>query len=356
MLDVIPELGQMFLVGFEGLSVDRNHWIVESLEDDCLGGVILFDRNIDGTRQNIESPAQLVDLVGNLKQHAENPLFVAVDQEGGQVCRLKHSDGFPETVSAAGVSRTTNLEDAVELMDGIACTLAAHGINLNLAPVVDLAVNPDNPIISRYDRSFGKDIDKVVKYASLFIQAHHRRGIACCLKHFPGHGSSNQDSHLGFVDITECWQKQELEPYRKLIAAELADAVMTAHVLHRQLAPEGLPATLSRPVLNGLLRTQLGFGGLVVSDDLQMKAISDRWNLEQAVQMAVLAGVDLIIIGNNLIRERNVVARGIRAVEKLLAEGRTDKARIMESLERIRILKAKISGEIAWKGSRPTTR
>ncbi|MDH3330077.1 MAG: hypothetical protein OEM01_12660 [Desulfobulbaceae bacterium] len=348
-----PDLGQMFMVGFDGLSIGPEHWIAESIVHDRLGGVILFDRNIDGSRQNIESPDQLFELTASLQQYAEIPLLIATDQEGGQVCRLKVSDGFPASYSAGYLSKCLNLTDAAARMEELTVTLASHGINLNLAPVVDLAINPENPIISRYDRSFGQDIDQVVQFAALFIEAHHSRGVACCLKHFPGHGSSTEDSHLGFVDITDCWQKQELEPYKKLFAAGFTDAVMTAHVVHRELDPEGLPATLSKIILDELLRKELGFTGVTISDDLQMKAISSRWNLEEAVQMSVLAGVDLLIIGNNLIRQKDVVSRGIRVIEKMLAAGQVDEKQLRGSLERISALKKKIAGEKKWQDSRP---
>ncbi|MDW7771701.1 MAG: glycoside hydrolase family 3 N-terminal domain-containing protein [Desulfobulbaceae bacterium] len=355
MQSIIPDLGQMFLVGFEGSTIRHDHWIAESIIDECLGGVILFDKSIDGSRRNIESSGQLLDLISTLQGFAEIPLFIAIDQEGGQVSRLKESDGFPATRSAGFLSRQPDPAEAAAWMEMMATTLALHGINLNLAPVVDLDINPENPIISRYERSYGKDVDLVVRYASMFIEAHHRHGVACCLKHFPGHGSSREDSHLGFVDITDCWQERELEPYKRLFAAGIADAVMTAHVIHRGLDPQSLPATLSGNMLNSLLRRELGFSGLIVSDDLQMKAISKRWNLEEAVQMAVLAGVDLIVIGNNLALEKDVAARGIRAIEKLLADGRIDEERLYASLERIGALKKKIAGEEAWKNDRPTT-
>lgn len=350
----MPDLGQMFLAGFDGLSVAPGHPVVRAIQQDRLGGVILFDRNIDGSRQNIVSSAQLRELTSALQEYAEAPLFIATDQEGGRVCRLKEEDGFPPSFSAGSLG-SGNHADAGRLMEEMAANLAAHGINLNLAPVVDLAINPANPIINRYERSFGRDADLVARYAAQFIDRHHRRGVACCLKHFPGHGSSNDDSHLGFVDITDCWLELELEPYKKLFAAGVADAVMTAHVVHRGLDPQGLPATLSGTVLGRLLRRDLGFQGVIMSDDLQMKAISGRWNLEKAVQMAVLAGVDLIIVGNNLIREEDVARRGIRAIEELLAAGRIEERQLAASLARIAVLKKKIAGEKPWKDNRPTT-
>ena len=215
-------------------------------------------------------------------------------------------------------------------------------------------LHPANPIISLHKRSFGLDAALVVRHAMQFIEAHHRHGVACCLKHFPGHGSSTKDSHLGFVDITDCWQEQELEPYKQLFASGFDDAVMTAHVIQRELDPKGMPATLSRVILK-LLKEKLGFSGVTVSDDLQMKAITSRWGFEEAIQTAVLAGVDLIIVGNNLIRQKDVLEQGIGAIEKLIHEGRVEEQQIQASLARIHHLKQKIAGERPWKDSRPTT-
>lgn len=347
------DIGQMFLVGFDGLTVDENHPIVKAVERHRLGGVILFDRNVDGSRQNIASPAQLAELTGTLQRYAEIPLLVATDQEGGRVCRLKEEDGFPAAVSARQLGERGNGETTYRHAGRIASILAACGINMNLAPVVDLDLNPKNPIIGRYERSFGRETGQVVSQAAAFIRAHHERGIACCLKHFPGHGSAAADSHLGFVDITEQWREVELEPYAELFGAGLADSVMTAHVVNRRLDSRGLPATLSDAVISGLLRGRLGFNGVVVSDDLQMKAISSRWGFAEAVRQAVLAGVDLLLIGNNLVRETDVVARGIKAVEQLLDGKDLDGERLTAVMRRITVLKGKISGEIPWTDSQP---
>ncbi|NOX80972.1 MAG: hypothetical protein GXP57_07790 [Deltaproteobacteria bacterium] len=221
--------------------------------------------------------------------------------------------------------------------------------------MVDLDLNPDNPIISRYERSFGAEPGPVVLHAAAFIAAHHARGVACCLKHFPGHGSSGGDSHLGFVDSSECWQEIELEPYLRLFQTGFADAVMTAHVVQRGLDPRGLPATLSGPMVGGLLRGRLGFTGVVVSDDLQMRAITEKWSYEEAVQMAVLAGVDLLIVGNNLLRRENVVAEGVRAIERLLDSNRIEEEVLRAAIRRVSLLKQKIAGEVPWTKNGPMT-
>lgn len=349
------KLGQMFLVGFDGLSVGKGHPIVEAIRREHLGGVILFDRNVDGSRQNISSPDQLRALTDNLREYGGESLLIAVDQEGGKVCRLKERDGFPPTASAGELTATGDSGKVEREAAAIAATLRRCGINYNLAPVVDLSLNPDNPIIARYERSFGSKPQQVISAAARFIAAHHREGVACCLKHFPGHGSASGDSHLGFVDITGCWQETELEPFGALIAAGIADSVMTAHVVHRGLDPLARPATLSPTMVRELLRSRLGFEGVVVSDDLQMKAISDVWGFEEAVQQAVLAGVDLMIIGNNMAREKNITARGIRAVAGLIDSGRLEESAVRASLVRIDSLKQNITGGKPWQSTQPTT-
>jgi beta-N-acetylhexosaminidase len=222
----------------------------------------------------------------------------------------------------------------------MAAVLARHGISLNLAPVSDLNLNLDNPIISRYGRSFGSDPDAAAAHCSAFIKAHHEQGIACCLKHFPGHGSARGDSHLGFVDITNDWNETELEPYKKLFQAGFTDAVMTAHVIHYGLDPSGLPATLS-PVMLGMLRRDLGFDGVIITDDLQMKAITDRYGFREAVRLAVLAGADLMTAGNNLVRNPDALSQGVAAVQELLDQGRISADRIQTSLQRISALQQK---------------
>ncbi len=347
------DIGQMFMVGFDGCVVARDHPVCRAVAAQGLGGVILFDRNVDGRVQNIRDPRQLRELTRDLQACADGRLLIAVDQEGGRVCRLKPAAGFP-VMAAAGELGTMEPTETARHAGRMAAALAGCGINLNLAPVVDLDLNPDNPVIGRYQRSFGSEPDQVIRHARAFIRAHHEHGIACCLKHFPGHGSAGADSHLGFVDSTDCWQAAELEPFRALVREGLADAVMTAHVVQRHLDPGGLPATLSARIIGDLLRRRLGFAGVVISDDLQMRAITDRWGFAEAVAMAVQAGVDLVIVGNNLVRQAGAVEEGIRAVEELVARGRIRAERVRDSIGRIRALKQKIAGEQPWKNDPAT--
>jgi beta-N-acetylhexosaminidase len=346
-LCLAEQIAQMFVVGFRGCALTDDHWLTGALERNPPGGVILFDRNVDRSVQNIDSPPQLAALTAVLQQRSRTPLLITIDQEGGMVCRLKEKNGFQPTLSAARLA-ALGLEDTFRHSEQLAAELAQMGINLNFAPVVDLNLNPQNPIIARYERSFGADPAEVTKYAQAVIEAHHRHGVACCLKHFPGHGSAGADSHLGFVDVSSCWQPIELEPYRRLIGQGYNDGIMTAHLVNRQLDPSEIPATLSPRVVDGLLRRELGFTGVVFSDDLQMRAISNGWGLTEAIQRAVLAGVDMLVVGNNLDPRDDVLTLGIRALEDLLDSGQIDHHRIIASLERITHLKATITGQHAW--------
>ena len=347
-------LGQLFMLGFRGTALSADHWLVGAVRDQGLGGVILFDRNVDGTVQNVVSPDQLRLLVDDLQQLAPLPLLVGIDQEGGRVCRLKERDGFAPCASAASLGSESPAVVA-EHAEALAAMLADCGVNLNFAPVVDLDLNPANPIIGRYQRSFSTDPATVVACARAFVEAHHRFGVGCCLKHFPGHGSAGGDSHLGFVDVTGCWQAVELEPYRMLLAAGYTDGVMTAHLVHRGLDPSGRPATLSPAIITGLLRDSLGHQGVVFSDDLQMRAISDGWTYAEAVQQALLAGVDVLVVGNNLASCADALTDGIRAVTDLLDSGRIDAKRIDDSLARIALFKERIAGERLWQAIDPPT-
>lgn len=342
------DLGQMFLVGFYGVSVDSSHWLEKAITRDKLGGILLFDRNIDGGIQNIVSGDQLKRLVRQCNKRADTSLFVAIDQEGGRVCRLKEGNGFLSSRSA-GMLAQKGEEAVVGESRAMAAQLRQLGINVNFAPVVDVNLNPDNPIIGRYERSYGADVDQIVALASAFVTGHHEKGIACCLKHFPGHGSSRGDSHLGFVDVSECWQTLELEPFKQMLATGYCDGIMTAHLVNRQLDSSGYPATLSPQIIGKLLRKDLGFSGVIFSDDLQMRAIVDGWSYKEAVQRAVLAGVDVLVVGNNLRTQPEAVQEGIQAIEELLDSGQIDENYIGDALERIYQLKQRIRGSLPWK-------
>ena len=335
-------IGQMIMVGFRGLTAPEDP-ISSDIAEGSVGGVILFDYDVPSKSpvRNIESPEQVRRLVGQLQLASHDPLLIAIDQEGGRISRLKEKFGFPPTLSARRLGQLNDLEVTREQARKTAQILRDLGMNLNFAPVVDLNTNPENPVIGKLERSFSADPDVVTRHAIAWIEEHHKQGILCALKHFPGHGSSRADSHLGFVDVTETWDEAELKPYREIIHAGLADAVMTAHIFNRKLDPD-LPATLSHNVVTGLLRERLGFDGVVFSDDLQMKAISDHYSPETAVELCVQAGVDVLVFANNSVYDPDVGVKTAVMLERLVREGKISRERIEQSYRRIIKLKSRL--------------
>lgn len=336
-------IGQMLMVGFRGTAIDPSQFIVRDIRTHNLGGVILFDVDVLAGREarNIASPEQVAALVDSLRALAKTPLLVAVDQEGGRVARLNERQGFPATLAPGELGRIDDPATTAKASGELAGTLAGLGIGLNLAPVVDLCANPKNPVIAGLDRCFSADPAKVSTHALEFIGAHRQRGVLTTLKHFPGHGSSHADSHFGFTDVTATWRPVELEPYARIIAADRADAVMTAHVFNARLDPDH-PATLSRPTISGLLRKELGFDGVVLSDDLQMGAITTRYGLETAIHKAIEAGVDILVFGNNLAYDEQIVPKAVAIIRKLVRTGAISEARIDASYRRILRLKERL--------------
>ena len=334
------KIGQMILIGFSGIQLEPDSILAEDIQTGRIGGIVLFDKDIQtGGERNIVSADQVASLISSIKEMSALLPIVSIDQEGGYVSRLKPKNGFPEIPSAA---RLGSLNDPIKtrsIAATTAATLSRCGFNLNLAPCVDLNRNPDNPVIGRLDRSFSADPEAVTRHAGFFIDAHHDRGLKCCLKHFPGHGSSSTDSHLGLVDVTSSWSGTELIPYRSLIKAKKADAVMTAHIFHRDFDSH-YPATLSPAILNGILREQLGFDGLIISDDMQMQAITVHYGAEEATKAAVLAGCDILTFGNNLKYDPSVAEKTINTLVNLIDSGKISVGRIEESFERISRFKA----------------
>lgn len=338
--DLDTMLGQMIMVGFRGLEVKGDHPIVREIDGGRVGGVILFDYDeaLKSPVRNISSPDQVHKLVASLKVHGALPLIVAVDQEGGRVARLKRKQGFPPMPSARVLGARDDSLYTERVADVTAKMLFDLGINLNLAPVVDLDRNPENPVIGRADRSFSSNAAVVVRQARSFIKAHRERGVRCVLKHFPGHGSSSGDTHNGAVDVTSLWSTEELAPYGALIESGDAEAVMTAHIFNARL-DNSFPATLSKQTITGILRERLGFNGVVISDDLQMRAIRDHYGLDEAVEKAIGAGVDILLFGNNSVYEDYIASRVHEIMKKLVGEGKITRQRITESYRRIMKLK-----------------
>jgi beta-N-acetylhexosaminidase len=337
------KIAQMLLLGFPGETLESGSPIDQAVRAYGVGGVVLFDNNVDlgVTNRNITGPVQLKALTSALQQASETPLLIAVDQEGGVVARLKDRYGFPPSLSAHYLGQQNLLELTRSSAEGIAATLAEYGLNLNLAPVVDLNSNPDNPVIAFKQRSFSADPSVVTAHAAEYIKSHHRRRILTCLKHFPGHGSSRDDSHLGLTDVTRYWNEDELIPYRNLIRQGLCDMVMTAHTFNTKLDPD-YPATLSKATIDGILRKRLGFDGVVLSDDLSMEAIVQHYNYETAVEKAINSGVDLLVVANDKLYSPDIMPRTIELLLNLVQQGRIPQERIDQACRRIMLLKKRL--------------
>ncbi len=337
------KLAQMLLLGFPGETLEPGSPIDEAIRVYGVGGVVLFDNNVDlgVTNRNITEPLKLKRLTADLAHASEIPLFIALDQEGGVVARLKERYGFPPSVSAGYLGKKNDPELTVKAADSISATMKEYGFNLNLAPVVDLNKNPANPVIAFKERSFSDNPEQVVIHAGEFIKSHHRKNILTCLKHFPGHGSFRDDSHLGLVDVTSWWGEDELIPYRKLIEQGLCDMVMTAHTFNRDIDPE-YPATMSKSTVDGILRKRLGFQGVVISDDLYMGAIIQHYSYEMAIEKAINAGVDLLIVANDKLYRPDIMPHTIKFLASLVREGKIPEKRIDEACGRIMALKKRL--------------
>ncbi len=340
------EVARMLLVGFTGNTINSQSDAARYVRDLHVGGVILFDLDLTGTRKlgsrNVTSKEQLTQLTSDLQSYADEPLIIAADQEGGLVCRLKTQYGFKPTVNALYLGTTDNRDTTMFYAQQIAQELSKCGVTLNLAPVLDVHLD-NNPHLGHYKRCFSTDVDVITRNAAWMIDAHHSQGVLCAAKHFPGQGNATGDSHLELVDVTNQWTPQELEPYKRLIAQNKIDVVMTAHIYNHQLDPD-YPATLSSKTIGGVLRDQLGFDGVVVSDDMYMEGILSQHSVPEAFALAINAGVDLLLVGNNIDTgfEANRPFQLVDMIVDLVKTGRVPYERIHQSSERIKRLKTKI--------------
>lgn len=342
--DLKQKIGQMLMVGFFGTSAKPESQICQDIKTYNLGGVILFDFNpTDRSKaKNISSKKQLAQLTKELQECSPHKnLLIAVDQEGGKVQRLKTKYGFYGKFPKAEEISKKDLGDAHVVYGQMAYELANAGINFNLAPVVDLAINPKNVVINKLGRSFGKDPDKVVKYATVFMDEMHKNNVLTSIKHFPGHGSSLGDTHKGFVDVTNDWKEKELEPYKILIGRNTIDTIMVAHVFNANL-DDKYPASLSYETVTTKLRNEMGYNGVVITDDLQMNAIDTKYGLRETLRLAINAGDDILLFGNQLNPRDTLSAKKlVRLVVDLVNNGKISREKIDQAYTRIQRLKNK---------------
>jgi len=308
----------MICAGFSGTAIGDE---VRSLIERGVRSFILMGRNC-------ESPAQVKAMCAELRSAAGQPLLTCIDQEGGRVQRLR--EPFPRTPSMREPERISSRADVAQAGFALGLALRALGINMNFAPVLDVDSNPANPVIG--DRSFSSDPRTVAELGSAMIHGLQSAGVAACGKHFPGHGDTSLDSHRDLPSLPHGMERMsavELPPFREAIRAGVA-AIMTAHVVFDAL-DRGVPATMSRVVVHDLLRVRLGFEGLVISDDLEMNAISEHCGVAEAAVRSAQAGADLLLICHSAERQH----QSIDALALAIREGRLRRSDVGDSCRRI---------------------
>lgn len=320
------KIGKLMVVGFPGKAITSE--VKNLIHDYHIGAIILFSRNI-GTKDEVYTLTR--DLQNEAKQAGyERPLFICLDQENGIVRRLGEGTTLFPGAMALGATEQPKLAYDVSFATGK--ELKALGINWNLAPVLDVNNNPDNPVIGV--RSFSESPDKVAEFGRAAMQGMQDAGVITTLKHFPGHGDTNVDSHLDLPMIAHDLKRLkqvELKPFKACIE-EGADVVMTAHVHFPAIESEkNRPATLSKNVLTHLLREKLNYNGVITTDCMEMDAIADTVGTEQGAVEAIKAGADFIMVSHTM--ERQIGA--IHAIETAIKHGEIDEETINQSVQRI---------------------
>ena len=298
--------GACIMTGIRGASLDDPNCRadVDLLKARHVKGVILFSTHLPtGGMRNIVSENQIQQFTQDLRNELGSDLLIGIDQEGGSVNRLEiFQDAGVSSMLSAKMQGSMGKAQIHATISTVARSLAASGINLVFAPCVDLEINPNNPIIAQKGRSLGRDPERVASAAASIIDAYHSLGVRCCIKHFPGHGSSTTDTHLGIADITHTQHADEQRVYELLIESMRSGttpnaAVMTGHLVHQSI--DSLPASLSHAHITTLLREKLGFDGLVFTDSIDMGAVRQHHDAGAAAVLALHAGADIVLDGFN---------------------------------------------------------
>jgi len=347
-------VGQMIMTGFHGDGMGENAEDFTAIKDQIsrgqIGGVILFDVDVSGLlaqgmditeakkqifSSNIKNTDQVKNLTEQLQSVAPKKLLIAVDQEGGNIQRLKPEHGFAPIPSAAELGRG-DTKTTYDVAYDLGNRLSDLGINVDFAPLLDVNVNPKSPAIGAKDRSFSSDPKIVTEHGRAFANGLADAHIGHSFKHFPGHGSAGGDTHAGITDITNTYQDYELNPWRDLLKnASPYTMVMVAHVINNNF--DTLPASLSQKTIQ--MVRDMGFNGVIVSDDMDMGAIANEYGFEKAIELAINAGNDILVFGNNLTFDKNRGRDVNKAIVKMVHDGKIKKSRIRESYNRIIRLK-----------------
>ncbi len=330
---------RMLMVGFKGDSVSPGCDAERYVRQLGVGGIILFDVDLTGNAQlgsrNITTRPRLKTLCDSLHIYAaDRGVLIAADQEGGRVQRLKPLYGFGKYPSARALGKMSQ-DSLIHYTTLMARELAEAGINVNLAPDVDVH-NDSCPVIGRLGRAYSDDVLDISAIAGVICSIHKAEGVLCAIKHFPGHGNAMGDSHYGLPDVTDTWHRAELEPFRRLVWTHDSEIIMTAHIMNRNLDPD-YPATLSHATLTDLLRNEMNFDGVILTDDLYMRGIIDQFPIADAVVTAINAGADMLMMGNNISTgyEPDRPFRIVDIIVQAVKDGRISEQRLVESNQRI---------------------
>ncbi|MDR1451140.1 MAG: hypothetical protein LBI57_02220 [Helicobacteraceae bacterium] len=322
-------IGQMIVVGFEGINAadDRVKRVAAQIKNGSVGGVIIYARNVG-------DPVTFERLTRSLHYSISDnpPLWIMIDQEGGKVQRLNSQKGFSDYPSAKKIGKGT-LNAAFSVYRDLACELRGYGINFNLAPTVDL--DRGEGVIAADERAFSADARKTTGFATQFVNAHDSCGVLTAIKHFPGHGSASGDPHIESADATAAYAAEELTPFKALIDAKKARAVMVSHIIDRDV--DNAPATLSKTHIDRL--RALGFDGAVIGDDLQMGAIALNYDLNETIVKAINAGDNILLFSNMFAYDPEIPEKAQIIVKKAIASGEIDPQKIIDSYNRVIALK-----------------
>lgn len=333
------KVGQLFIVRPEALAENSNaetapatdrvdNAVISRIEEYPVGGIALFSRNIT-------SAEQLPMFISDLQSSSKYPLFIAVDEEGGRVARIANSDFFnvASYKSMEDIGKSGDASKAEEVGRQIGSYLKELGFNLDFAPVADTNTNPQNIVIG--DRSYGSDPALVARMVSAQLDGMHDSGIMGTLKHFPGHGDTKDDTHSGYVSIEKTWDElKECELVPFITALPKADMVMVSHITAVNVTSDKLPTSMSETMITGKLRNELGYDGVIITDAMAMGAVADNYTSAEAAVTAVKAGVDIVLMPQNLDEAFNGVMNAV-------TDGEISMERLDESVLRILKMKAK---------------
>jgi len=331
-------IAQMIVIGFEGVK-EGDKWVDQIAKDikrEKIGGILLTDKNI-------QNPAQLKKLNDYLKAEAPKglPLIVAVEQEGGENSILSAKKGFSEVPSAARLFKTKDIAEAEDLYKKLSSDLTKAGINVDLAPVLDLQPKRDNLDSPKVQRSYSSYEEIVTTYAMLLINALHADGVTPVVKYFPTAGANLWNNFSSEEDVTNTWHFEQLKPYYDLIAFGKMDAVLISHIMQKEIDPKN-PALFSKLLIQGLLRDKMHFEGVVFADNFRTSSISSSIDFKQRIIRSIDAGVDIIIMPNYFSENASTPLTIQKIITDAIKNGELSEERIAISYERINLFKQKL--------------